>query len=59
MSEATNPFSQPSLAAHEVVLEFIKAGKISYAKDASDLYSHMLNHYRSEMKRIQKESEVQ
>lgn len=59
MSEkSTNPVVFPSIAAHEVVLEFIKAGKISYAKDASALYSHMLDHYRSETKRLKSESET-
>ncbi|EKY9224474.1 hypothetical protein RD173_004571, partial [Salmonella enterica] len=45
MSDTTSPFVFPEKAAHEVVLELIRAGKISYASDASDVFTHMLNHY--------------
>ncbi|EFP6250755.1 hypothetical protein H1E46_004849, partial [Salmonella enterica] len=37
MSDTTSPFVFPEKAAHEVVLELIRAGKISYASDASDV----------------------
>ncbi|EFI5072534.1 hypothetical protein HGQ33_004398 [Salmonella enterica] len=42
MSDTTSPFVFPEKAAHEVVLELIRAGKISYASDASDVFTHML-----------------
>lgn len=44
MSDTTSPFVFPEKAAHEVVLELIRAGKISYASDASDVFTHMLSH---------------
>ncbi|EIL8496120.1 hypothetical protein LME85_004610, partial [Salmonella enterica] len=53
MSDTTSPFVFPEKAAHEVVLELIRAGKISYASDASDVFTHMLNHYRAESDRPQ------
>lgn len=59
MTELSNPFSRPPLAAHEVVIELIKAGKISYPKDAAAAFSLMLDHYRGEQKRVQKENEAQ
>lgn len=48
MSDTTSPFAFPDKAAHEVVLELIRAGKISYASDASNVFTHMLSHYRAE-----------
>ena len=59
MIELSNPFSRPPLAAHEVVIELIKAGKISDPKDAADAFSLILDHYRAEQKRVQKENEGQ
>lgn len=52
MSDKLSPLKYPGYAAHEVVIEMIKAGKISYAKDAMDVFTHVLDHYRSERKRI-------
>lgn len=59
MSELINPLSKPAQAAHEIVLELIKAGKISYSKDAANAFSLMVDHYRAELKRLQKENEAQ
>ncbi len=46
---------EPELAAHEVVLEMSRAGKITDAEHASRAFTHLLDHYRSELKRIQQE----
>ncbi|EJB9807292.1 hypothetical protein MXI55_000806 [Salmonella enterica] len=58
MSDTTSPFVFPEKAAHEVVLELIRVGKISYASDASDVFTHMLNHYRAESDRPQQEDKA-
>ncbi|EBL7110266.1 hypothetical protein CJH62_18460 [Salmonella enterica] len=58
MSDTTSPFVFPEKAAHEVVLELIRAGKISYASDASDVFTHMLNHYHAESDRPQQEDKA-
>ncbi|MFV8801331.1 hypothetical protein ACNSO8_22385 [Yersinia sp. LJYL362] len=52
MSGTTNPLLNPGQAAHEVIIEMIKAGKISYIKDAEEVFTRMLDHYRAEQKRI-------
>lgn len=59
MSETTNPLLNPEQAAHEVVLEMVKAGKVTYAKTASESFTLLLDHYRSELTRIQKEDKAQ
>ncbi|EHT0382006.1 hypothetical protein KW341_004912 [Salmonella enterica] len=56
MSDTTSPFAFPEKAAHEVALELIRAGKISYSSEASDVFTHMYNHYRAEKVRIQREN---
>lgn len=57
MSDTTNPLLKPEQAAHEVVLEMARAGKFGYAKNASEAFTHLLEHYRSELKRVQSEIE--
>ncbi|CNI60265.1 MULTISPECIES: hypothetical protein [Yersinia] len=52
MSDRLSPLKYPDYAAHEVVIEMIKAGKISYAKDAMDVFTHVLDHYHAERKRV-------
>ncbi len=47
MSDTTSPFANPDKAAHEVVLELIKSGAIKNSSTASDVFTSMLNHYRS------------
>jgi hypothetical protein len=60
MSEkTTNPLLHPEVAAHEVILELIKAGRILKIRDASECFTFMLDHYRSELKRVQNESKGQ
>lgn len=59
MSDKIDPLSKPSAAAHEVVLELIKVGRIVDVSDVSSVYTRLVNHYRSELKRIRKENEVQ
>lgn len=56
MSQTTNPFSYPEEAALEVVLEMIRVGKIIYAKNATDAFTAVLDHFRSEQKRIAEEN---
>ena len=56
MSGTTNPLLNPGQAAHEVIIEMIKAGKISYIKDAEEVFTRMFDHYRAEQKRIQAEN---
>ncbi|KAA1061539.1 hypothetical protein [Enterobacter mori] len=59
MSDKLDPLSKPSAAAHESVLELIKAGKIIEIGEVTAAYTHLVNHYRSELKRIRKENEVE
>ena len=59
MSDTTNPLMDPERAAHEVIIELIKAGKIVRIVDAAGCFTHMLDHYRSELNRIQKENKEQ
>lgn len=57
MTDKTNPFRSPSTAAHEAVLELVKAGKITSASQLNEAFTTLINHYRSEEKRILKERE--
>lgn len=60
MSEkSTNPLTAPEVAAHEVILELIRAGKIHKIRDASECFTFMMDHYRSELKRVQNENKGQ
>lgn len=58
MSDTTNPLSYSAEAAHEVVLELVRAGKIHKIKDAADCFTYLFDHYRSEQKRIQEENKA-
>ena len=58
MSETKNPLSYPEIAAQEVLLELVRAGRISSAKNATLAFTDLLNHYRS-LDRIKKENKVQ
>ncbi len=55
MSETINPLMNPEKAAHEVILELIRANKIS-PRDIPESFTYLLNHYRSELKRLQSEN---
>ncbi|WP_438334484.1 hypothetical protein [Edwardsiella tarda] len=59
MSDTTNPLINPERAAHEIVIELIRAGKIHKMADAPMAFTTMLNHYRSELVRIQNENKAQ
>lgn len=59
MSDKLDPLAKSSMAAHEVVLELIKAGKLSYIEDINASFTQLLDHYRSELKRVRKENEAQ
>jgi len=56
MSDTTNPLLSPELAAHEVVLEMARAGKFASPRNAADAFTLLLNHYQSELKRVQSEN---
>ncbi|EOV5094261.1 hypothetical protein ACOA8Y_003751 [Serratia marcescens] len=53
MSEPTNPLMNPERAAHELVLELTKAGKVANARIAAEMFSFILEHYRYELGRVQ------
>ncbi|HHH0001450.1 TPA: hypothetical protein ACPZLO_004524, partial [Yersinia enterocolitica] len=59
MSETTNPLLNPEQAAHEVVLEMARAGKFTYPRNATEAFTHLLDHYRSELKRVLEEDKAQ
>lgn len=59
MSDTTNPLINPERAAHEIVIELIRAGKIHKNSDVPLVFTTMLNHYRSELIRIQNENKDQ
>lgn len=58
MSGTTNPLTHPELAAYEVVLEMVKAGNIQSSKFAADTFTFLLDHFRSEFERIQRENKA-
>ncbi|CAH3506711.1 hypothetical protein AI2711V1_2403 [Raoultella ornithinolytica] len=59
MSESIHPLINPEKAAHEIVLELIKAGKISYVSEAKEAFTQLTDHYRAEKKRQFEESKAQ
>lgn len=59
MSDTTSPFANPDKAAHEVVLELIRAGSIQTTAYASKTFTEMLDHYHSEKTRIQQKNKEQ
>lgn len=52
MSETHNPFDKPAAAAHEVVIEFIRADKLKNLDEAKLVFTELLNHYKSEYDRV-------
>ncbi|VAP72312.1 Uncharacterised protein [Klebsiella pneumoniae] len=56
MQETTNPtinpITYPEKAAHEVVLELIRAGKLGYVSDAKQAFTQLVDHYYAEKKRL-------
>ncbi|WP_291969997.1 hypothetical protein [Candidatus Symbiopectobacterium sp.] len=59
MSDKLNPLTNPERAAHEVVLEMVRAGTLSNTPDVSNAFTLLMNHYRKEMKRIHQENTAQ
>lgn len=51
MSDVASPFNSKSTAAHEVIIEMIRAGKIPYrspettAKEINELYERLVDGY--------------
>lgn len=56
MSDKINPLLNPEIAAQEVLIELIRAGKISSANGATNAFTALMDHYRAELKRVQSES---
>ncbi|BEB33614.1 hypothetical protein EYX47_15265 [Escherichia coli] len=59
MSEQFNPLRRPASAAQQVVLEVVRAGKLYEKTQLSELFTHMLDHYRAEAKRLEQENKAQ
>lgn len=59
MSEQINPLVRPASAAQQVVLEVVRAGKLYDKTQLSELFTHMLNHYRAEAQRLEQENKAQ
>lgn len=57
--ETTNPLIDPEKASHEVVLELIKSGNLVNSHRVTEVFTLLLNHYRSELVRIQNENKAQ
>ncbi len=53
MSEGLNPLLRPERAAHEIVLELARAGKLDNARQAADAFTLLLGHFVDELKRVQ------
>lgn len=56
MSDKLNPLLNPELAAQEVLIEMIRAGKISTAAGIANTFTAVMDHYRAELKRVQSEN---
>ncbi|EAB9447416.1 hypothetical protein CSU32_24735 [Salmonella enterica subsp. diarizonae] len=52
MSSTTSPLTYSDQAAHEIVLEMIRAGKIANINDAAESFTFLLNHFASESERF-------
>ncbi|SAF45959.1 Uncharacterised protein [Enterobacter kobei] len=59
MSDTTNPLTNPEQAAHEIVLEMVRAGKVTYARTAAENFTELLNHFIAESTRIQEQNTKQ
>lgn len=57
MSDKVNPLLKPEIAAQEVLIELIRAGKIANSNGATNAFTVLMDHYRSELKRVQSENE--
>lgn len=55
----SDPLYHCSKAAQEATLELIRAGKINDITEVSKCFTHLLNHYRDELKRIERENKGQ
>ena len=56
MSDTLNPLLNPERAAQEVLIEMIRAGKISTAVGIANTFTAVMDHYRAELKRVQNEN---
>ncbi|CAI1602420.1 Uncharacterised protein [Serratia fonticola] len=53
MSQQLNPLLDPERAAHEVVLELARAGKLANARQAAEAFTLLLDHFVEEMQQTQ------
>ncbi|MEH5098939.1 hypothetical protein PO486_13725 [Atlantibacter hermannii] len=56
MSDKLNPLLYPEIAAQEVLIELIRAGKIINSDSATFAFTALMDHYRAELKRVQREN---
>ena len=59
MSVASSPFTNPDQAAHEVIIELIRAGKISDISEIGSCFTYLLERYYAENKRYEAENKAQ
>ncbi|RLR17813.1 hypothetical protein D8L93_06200 [Sodalis-like symbiont of Bactericera trigonica] len=59
MSDTTNPLIHPEKAAHESVLELIRAGKITNLSEIPKIFTPLIDYYGAELERIQQENKTQ
>jgi hypothetical protein len=59
MSETTSPFTNPDKAAHEVIIELIRAGKIKDKTEVGSCLTYLLERYYAENKRYEAENKAQ
>lgn len=52
MSETVNPLANPEQAAHEVILELIRAGRIKNTGHVAETFTSLMNYYNTELNRI-------
>lgn len=52
MSDSISPIRTPARAAHEVVLELIRANRLATAQQAADAFTTLYDHYVKESQRI-------
>lgn len=58
MSQTTNPLFNPEQAAHEIVLEMVRAGKITHARTAAENFTELMDHFTAELKRVQEQNKA-
>lgn len=59
MSEKLNPLSYPEVAAHNVIMELIRTGKITSTQGVEAAFTALSDFYRSELRRIKEAHKAQ